>query len=999
MKIHKLHIAALLRLTAVAVAVAVSAPGLCAKSLISQAANSPAAKRWADSVYSTLSERQRVAQLVCAKVVPTRGSESRAVIKRLADEGVGGLLFTEGNIDQFAQMANLAQTESRVPMLMTLDGEWGLAMRVSKTPKFPHNMALGAIADHRLLYDYGREVARQCRLMGINVNFAPVADVNSNAANPVIGYRSFGQDPKRVSAAVNAYTAGLEDGGVQAVAKHFPGHGDTDADSHKQLPSVNSTRKQLDRVELYPFKHYDGSAVMTAHIAVPAIDPTGTPMSLSEKGYKLLRKDMDFDGLAYTDALGMKGAVAPGNMNNSVAALKAGADVLLAPVNATGAIDAVMSAIDKGTLSRKIIEERCKRVLRYKYALTHGQKPMAQTDADLEDELNSPHADALNRRLASDAITVLQNNGNTLPLSVSPDASVAIVNLGAGANQFTRTCRRYANVDVYTAADGTLTAAQLKAIKSHRTIVLAVYNNKAATVGTFNRLKDRPGAVAVFMTDPYKSAKFLPLPSTMGAVVMAYDNLPYTRQYAAEALYGGITTVGTMPVNVDGLGTIGQGVTIVKSRLGFSTPEAKGMRASLTDSIDSLCNTLIERGGMPGCQVLVAKGGDIVVDKNYGHLTKGGPAVNSRTVYDLASVSKALGTLPGVMLAYDQGLIDLDAPVARYVPGMDRDDKRDITVRQLLYHESGMPASLNMFTTMIDTASYRPDALMTSKRDKTHTIQIMKGSYGHRNGKLRSDITSRTRTRAFPVQAARNLYVGQATVDTIMGRIYSQPLRQDKSYNYSCLNFCLLMDAEQRVTGKNHRDYVRENIWLPLGATSVSYRPADSGATTFNVAPTETDTYLRRQTLQGFVHDELAAFSGGIQGNAGLFANAYDLAKICQMWLNGGVYGDQRILSEETVQLFTTDKSPTCRRGLGFDKPDTERPEWSPTCDEADPSVFGHLGFTGTVFWVDPKNELIFIFLTNRVNPTRDTPVFNRSNIRANLFRQVYKSLQPEQNQ
>ena len=420
------------------------------------------------------------------------------------------------------------------------------------------------------------------------------------------------------------------------------------------------------------------------------------------------------------------------------------------------------------------------------------------------------------------------------------------------------------------------------------------------------------------------------------------------------------------------------------------------MRASLTDSIDSIVNRLIAHNGMPGAQVMVAKGGDIVHNKSYGHLTKGGAPVNDKTVYDLASVSKALGTLPGIMLAYDRGLIDLDAPVSAYIPGMKRPDKEKITVKQLLFHESGMPPSLNMFNTMIDTASYT-GKLIVGKADKDHPIFIQKGAYGHRNGKLRRDITSERRSDRFNVEAARGVWVGKETYDTIMARIYSTPLRKDNSYTYSCLNFCLLMDAEQNVTGINHRDWVRDNIWKPLGATTLAYRPAETFGNTFNVAPTEKDNYLRKQLVRGYVHDETAAFSGGIQGNAGLFGSATDLAKICQMWLNGGVYGDKRILSEETVKLFTTTKSPTCRRGLGFDKPDTKRPEWSPTCDEADPSVYGHLGFTGTVFWVDPKNELIFIFLTNRVNPTRDTPVFNNSGIRPELFRQVYNSLLNEQ--
>ena len=972
---------------------------------IMRLAQSSKAKAWADSVYGTLSERQRVAQLFCPKIVPTQGAVSQAQVEKLAGkEGVGALLFTEGTIHQFASLNNCAQKAANVPVLMTLDGEWGLAMRVKGTPHFPNNMALGAGNDMDKIYQYGREVARECRKLGITVNFAPVADINSNQANPVIGYRSFGENPAKVSEAVCAYSRGLEDGGVQAVAKHFPGHGDTDTDSHRALPAVNASRSRLDEVELLPFRDYvkqgAGSGIMTGHISVPSIDASGTPMSLSAKCYDVLRRDMDFKGLTYTDALGMKGAVSPDGENVCVAALRAGADILLAPSadKVSSDIDAVMAALKKGKLSKKSIAERCKRVLAYKYALTQGNPIMADV-SNAEAQINTGEASALVSSLASGALTALENNG-ALPVSVHPDNSIAVVTLGAPADdKFVKTCRRYAPVQAYRIASGThLSDKTVADIRHHKTVIVAVYSlRKGNMVRAFNRLKDIPGVVVVFMANPYKAAEYAPLPESVGAVVLANDFIPQSAEEAAMAVFGGRDMAGRLPVTIAGFGKYGDGLTIRKSRLGYATPAEKGLRASLTDSIDSLVNTLIAAHGMPGAQVLVAKGGDIVHGKNYGSMTKGGAPVKDNTVYDLASVSKALGTLPGIMLAVDKGLIDIDAPVSRYVPGMRRADKENITVRQLLYHESGMPASLNMFTTMIDTASYS-GPLITSKADRDHPIKIQKGAYGHRSGRVRTDITCGHRTAAFPIEAAKGIWVGQATIDTIMGRIYSQPLRKDNSYNYSCLNFCLLMDAEQRVTGMNHRDWVRDSIWKPLGAMSLAYRPAENGKSVFHVAPTEKDTYLRKQTLRGYVHDELADFSGGIQGNAGLFGNATDLAKICQMWLNGGIYGGERILSEETVRLFTTDKSPTCRRGLGFDKPDTENPDWSPTCDEADPSVYGHLGFTGTVFWVDPKNELIFIFLTNRVNPTRDTPIFNNSGIRPELFRQVYKAIiKPEQ--
>lgn len=994
-KIYRYALALALAVASVSTACAKPAPAAAPATVSGQVTpRAEQARRWADSVYNTLTDKQRVAQLFCVKVVPTRGAESETVIRRLCSQGVGAMLFTEGTLRQYATLNNLAQKSSAVPVLMTFDGEWGLAMRINETPKFPNNMALGAGNDLNGIYEYGREVARQCRALGIYVNFAPVADVNSNPDNPVIGFRAFGSDPRRVAQCVAAYTRGLQDGGVQAVAKHFPGHGDTNTDSHKTLPVVNRTIRELEKTEFVPFVEFikiNGGGIMTGHLSVAAIDPSGTPASLSPKTYELLRKKLGFKGLVYTDALGMAGAGTSDGTNVCVAALAAGADVLLAPSTLAGDLDAVMKAIANGKLKKKSIEERVKRVLQYKYMLMGDKKPVATDDAAV---YNTEKAKALVANLARKGVTLLRNNKNTLPLNT--EGKTAVVTLGAPANDpFVEVCRRYAdNVDVYAvSADGVIPAAQLAKIKKANHVVVAVWGaRKKKYTGAFSRLRDIPGVVDVFMATPYTAGSYGPFPASTGALVVAHDNIADCGRAAAEAVFGAIPVEGTLPVSVKNLGKVGDGLKLQRTRLGYATPAMKGMNPDLTTRIDSMVNALIKAGGMPGAQVLVAHGGDIVHNGNYGRLSKGGTQVNDNTIYDLASVSKALGTLPGIMLAYDRGMIDLDKPASVYIPGLRGTDKEDITIRQLLYHESGMPAALNMFTAMIDPSSYSGE-LVTGRPDKDHPILIQKGAYGHKGGRLRRDITSSHRSERFPVEAARGIWVGPQTYDTIQSYIYRIPLRKNKRYNYSCLNFCLLMDAEQHVTGKNHRDWVRDNIWKPMGLRTVAYRPAETFGNTFNIAPTETDTYLRKQTLTGFVHDETAGFSGGVQGNAGLFGSATDLAKICQMWLNGGVYGDKRILSEETVRLFTTDKSPTCRRGLGFDKPDVQNLDYSPTCDEADASVYGHLGFTGTVFWVDPKNDLIFVFLTNRVNPSRTTPVFNRSNIRARLFREVYKSL------
>jgi len=950
---------------------------------------SPNCVAWVDSVYNSLSERDRVAQLLCPKVNPAGGAASKAVIKKyVKDCHVGGLLFAEGSAKDYAELTNYAQSLANVPVLMTFDGEWGLAMRIKTAPRFPHNMGLGAIRDEKLLYDYGREMARECQLMGIHVNFAPDVDVNSNPANPVIGYRSFGEDPERVGALAAAYARGLEDGGVQAVAKHFPGHGDTDVDSHKALPIVNHTRERFEQVDLVPFRRFikdGGSAVMVGHLDVPAFDKSGTPASLSRKiTTGLLKDEMKFRGLTYTDALEMKGAKAEGR-NNCVAALEAGAEMLLSGRNPENDINAILAAVKSGKIKKNVIENACRKVLAYKYVLI-GPKASKIDLNRLSARIASPESEAVISRLADASATVIRNNGEILPLRDIMDKKIAVVNIGAASNEFDAMCRKYAPVDVFDASAGIPAK-----IKDYDVVIAAVFTDSQASRQTLSRLNGCKQLVDVFFINPYKMAKFRASLPEADAILSVYDDIPATRRAAAKALFGGIAVDGRLPVNLKGIAPMGTGIALPKIRLGYSSPAAEGMRATLTDSIDSIVNSAMASGAFPGAQVLVARHGNVVFDRNYGHTTRGGTKVDGSTVYDLASVSKAVGTLPGVMKAYDLGLFDIDAPASRIIPGLRIEGKEDLTPRQLLHHETGMPPSLNMYDILFDPDTYK-GKLTTRRRDKSHTVKIQDRLWGNTSARLRNDLVSSIPKTGFDIAAAQRRFVGASTLDTIMGRIYNAPLRKNRDYLYSCLNFCLLMDMEQRLTGIQHDRWVTDSIWRPIEAVGFCYRPREHHPLT-HIAPTEKDTYLRRQTVHGYVHDELAAFSGGVQGNAGVFGSATDVARICQMWLNGGEYAGHRVLSPETVHLFTTEKSSTCRRGLGFDKPDAD-PDNSPTCEEADLSVFGHLGFTGTVFWVDPRNDMIFVFLTNRVNPTRDNAAFSQANIRPELFRQVYLSLE-----
>ncbi len=955
---------------------------------------SPECNAWVDSVLETLSPRQRIAQLFCPVVNPTKGEASRNTVRRYAGTlNVGGLLFRGGSIAEYAELTNLAQQAADVPVMMTLDGEWGLAMRIPETPRFPYNMALGAISDTRLLEEYGAEVARECREMGLHVDFAPDADVNLNPANPVIGRRSFGEDPARVAAAVVAYSRGMERGGVLTTAKHFPGHGDTSADSHKTVPVVDHTPDFMHGNDLLPFKQYIDagmSGIMVGHISVPSLDPDGTAASMSRAiTTGLLKEQLGFRGRVFTDALEMKGAVGV-HPNNCVSAFIAGADILLSSANPPADIAAIEQAIKEGDIDRSEVDSRCRKILSYKWALGLSSRPGPVNISGMKSRLNTTAAKGLIERLTAASVTVTGNKDGLLPLDHSQ--SVAVVSIGSDSPAMTDVMKHHGNVRTYNAGTTPLTKAQLDDIAGHDVVVAAVYNDKTSSVRQLDALPAERLVAVMFMT-PYKAMAFRNTLSRAAAMVMMYDDNITARRAAGDALYGGNAVSGRLPVSMPGIAKLGDGISYPATRLSFSTPDAAGMAGWLTDSIDIIARKAVASGAFPGLQVMVVKDSRVVAERCYGHTacSSGSPAVTPATLYDLASVSKAIGTLPGIMLAVDRGLLDIDRPAGDYIDRLAGTDKACITPRQMLFHESGMPSGLNMHEIMFDPDSYA-GKLTRRRRVAPHTIRVARNTWGNSRARIRRDITSTTRNDRFPIETAKGIWTGRSTRDTIMQRIYDVPLKSH-SMRYSCLNFCLLAEIEQRLTGTDHDIWVEKNIFAPIGAPTLCYRPLTRYGID-RIAATENDAFLRRQTVHGHVHDELAAFSGGVQGNAGLFGSATDIAKVCQMYLQGGTYGGTRVLSNQVVREFTSTQSPTCRRGLGFDRPDISDPDRSPVPEEVPASAYGHTGFTGTCFWVDPDNNLIYVFLSNRINPSRENGAWNRNKARSRIHSLIYKALQ-----
>ncbi|MDR0431353.1 MAG: serine hydrolase [Tannerellaceae bacterium] len=956
---------------------------------------------WVDSVFDTMTLDERIGQLFMIIANPATGSKNIQRLTRYIDEiKVGGILFSKGSPQMQAEVTNRLQKASRVPLFIALDGEWGLSMRLSGTTRFPRNMTLGAIENDSLIEMYGREVGRQCREMGIHINFAPALDVNSNIDNPVIGNRAFGEDPDWVSDKGLAYSRGLESENIISVAKHFPGHGDTSDDSHNTLPSIYHNRARLDSIELLPFKRYirgGFAGIMVSHLYVPALDKTkNTPATFSVPIVTdLLQTELGFQGLLFTDALAMKGAVVKKDENISVKALQAGNDILVSPATPVNDFGAVKEAIEKGKLDLKDIERRVIKVLKYKYiAGLHDLKPVETKG--LTDRINTPHAAWLAAKLNEEGITLLKNTSDFVPLKGLGKKKIAALSLGdSRGNEFQKMLNRYDSVAFFSLGRNAKDAEIKKVYAELETfdlIICGIHTVRIKETESLRKLAGKKEVVLAFFTQPYFSKDYKESINEAKAVMMAYEASPLAQKYAAQLIFGGIAAKGKLPVSIPGMYFAGTGIFTEKTRLGYHEPQEVGADMTRLKAIDAIVEEGLAAKAFPGCRVLVAQNGMIIYNKSFGYYNfDKKQRVTEQSVYDLASVSKAAGTLLAVMKSYDEKNFTLASKISEYIPELKESDKKDIIIRDLLYHQSGMTPTISFYLNAVDKDSYS-GSLYSSSKSATHPIRFDAGTYVRNDFKYLPRLVSDTVKSGFETEVARHFYVHSSFRDTIMNEIKKSRLGPKGKYRYSCINFIMLQKMVENQTGQPLDEILRSGFYDRLGARTTTYNPLKT-IDTMRIVPTEDDPFVRRQFLRGYVHDEAAAFQGGVSGNAGLFSNADDLAKVLQLFLNQGIYGGEQYLSPETCRLFTQSKSPVSRRGLGFDKPATGTPKLSPCGALAPPSVYGHTGYTGTCFWVDPDNQLIYIFLCNRVTPTRANNQLGSLDIRTRVQDAIYKAI------
>lgn len=941
---------------------------------------------WADSLIKIMSDEEKIAQLFMVAAYSNRDPEHEKELRELIRKyKIGGLIFFQGGPLRQANMCNRLQDDSEIPLMIGMDAEWGLAMRLDSTVKYPWQMTLGAIQNDQLVFEMGKQIGEQMRRLGVHVNFAPVIDVNVNPNNPVINARSFGESRENVAQKGTAYMKGMQAAGVMANGKHFPGHGDTDKDSHKTLPVVNHRFQRLDSVEIYPFRQLieNGlSSIMVAHIYVPElVKELNTAATLSPDVVNGLLKDsLRFEGLVFTDALNMKGVSSfyePGEVD--LLALLAGNDVMLFSENVPGAIDRIKKAVKDGKISMEEIEERCLKMLRAKEWLGLSEYRPVVTDRLYED-LNQTRYHLLNRKLMASSVTVLNNTEELLPLRSLDTFRIASLSFGEGSvTSFRHYLSLYTSVDTFHLDDDASSQEQkqlMDQLEKYNLIIASIhdpdktpYSRKkvdARTVSFLNGLRLKKNVILSTFCNPYALNEMNGL-DHFESLILGYQNNEYSNEQVAKVIFGAARANGKLPVSINGLYKNGTGMELEEViRLNYAWPEEIGIDREWLNKIDSIVYEGLNEQAYPGCQVLVSKGGQVFYNRTFGyHSYDSADVVHGHDIYDIASVTKIAATLLVIMELEEKGEINLDYALCDYLPELvDTSDYANLSLREILAHQAGLAAWIPFYkTSLID-------------------------------GRPRYDVYSLDSSKLYKLRVAEDLYINHTYKDSIFNQILRTPLNENGEYKYSDIGYYFLKEIAEKKTGRPIQEYLQDKYYRKLGMDRTTFNPLQK-FDPFVLIPTEDDQVFRHQLIHGDVHDPGAAMLGGVGGHAGLFSNANDLAKLMQMYVSMGTYGGEKYFEKETIEEFTSCQycENENRRGAGFDKPMIDGEEGGPTCTCVSYMSFGHSGFTGTYAWADPKDEIVYIFLSNRVHPDASNRKLISLSIRTRIQEVIYEAI------
>ncbi len=932
---------------------------------------------WVDSIMKSMTIEEKIGQLFMLQAYSNKDKEhENFVVNMIEKYHVGNLIFMKGSPKKQVLLTNKYQGKAKVPLMIGFDGEWGLSMRLKNTYKFPWNMTLGAVTDNTLIEETGKRIGEHCKRVGIHMNFAPVVDINTNPKNPIIGNRSFGESRTNVTEKAIAFTKGMESVGVLGSAKHFPGHGDTAADSHHTLPVVDFSQERLDSIELYPYKKMikEGIAsIMVAHLSIPQLEPNKQlPSSLSKNIITdLLQTKLGYKGLVITDGLNMKGAA---NYSTSsainLAAFKAGNDILLIPQDIPNTVALFKESIASGDITEERIDRSVRKILNAKYRVgLHNYSPIVLDN--LHNDLHRVEDDLLHRKLIKNALTVVKDEKKNLPIKKLEEKKIAYVSLGnASGKHFLAMLSNYTKVTKV--ADKKLAVLNEK-LKKYNTVIVGFhksnknpwksykFTNKEIT--WLREIAKKHNVILVAFASPYSLLQLKNF-TNIETILMAYQNSKLSQELTAQALFGAFEIKGKLPVTITEEYPVGYGLKTSKlDVLSYTIPEEVGVSSEKLYRVDQRIDTILQKKMAPGGQILIARNGKVFYHKSFGyHTFSRKKKVKKTDIYDLASLTKILASLPVFMKAEEDKKVSLYSSLGDVLPRYHDTNKDTLMMKEILSHYGRLRAWIPFYKNTKDEETGAYSELYYRKK----------------------------RSKKFPIKVAKNLYLSKSYKDTIYKHIVESEQRERLGYKYSDLGYYMIKEILEKKYKKPLDKLAEEMFYKPLGANRTTYLPLRKIEAS-EIVPTERDTYFRYQLLRGYVHDMGAAMLGGVGGHAGLFANANDVAKIMQMFLQKGSFGGKKYFNIETIDKFNKRyyAEKKVRRGLGFDKPQIRKEE-KPTCGCVSEESFGHSGFTGTYTWADPASGILYVFLSNRVYPNMG----NRGLIKSNMRTKIQEDIQ-----
>ena len=934
---------------------------------------------WVDSVYNSLSLDEKIGQLFFVQTTSKKSNNSKEIIKLINNYKIGGIILSTGNPTTQVNFTNKFQQITKTPLLVSMDAEWGVGMRLDSIQKFPWNMSLGAIKDNSIIKQIGVEVGKQCERLGIHMNFAPVVDINTNSNNPIIGNRAYGEDKYNVTEKGIAFTIGMQSRNILATAKHFPGHGDTSKDSHKTLPTINFQKKRIFNTELYPYKKLIDNglaAIMIAHLNVPSLEKErNLPSSLSKEIIEeTLIKKLNFNGLIITDALEMKGVSDYSKKNIDLLAFLAGNDILLMSSDVSKGIKSIKKSYNKGNISEERLSRSVKKILKAKYKVGLHEYTSV-IPAGIVKDLNNSSARNTIMNSIKEIPVLIKNNENNLPLNLNLNKTINIQIGNDNGRAFNEYINKYSNVKSIKASD--LNDLEIEGLlENYDNVIVSLHylsktpwDNMNLKISEADRnylriLKKHNNKTLVSFTNPYTLSQ-IDLDS-YNSVLIGFQNNTEFQKIVAQQIFGALEINGLLPVSINKNFMKGTGIkTEALNILSYAEPETVGVDNDVLKKIDSIINYAINNEMTPGAQILVAKDSKIIYDKSFGKLRYNeNSIINDETIYDLASLTKILVTTPILMNLIDDNIVNLETRLGEIIPRYQNSNKKNITLKELFSGHAALQAWIPFYKETLDKENKPSEKYYLLKETNSNTVKV-----------------------------SPNMYLKSDYLDTIRNMIRDSDLLE-KKYKYSDLTYLIIQEFIENHYNVNLEMIINDLFFQKLGI-NLNYNPAEKYSTK-NIAPTEIDEYFRYKEVHGYVHDMAAAMFGGVSAHAGLFGNSINVAKVMQMYLQGGNYAGMQIINSDTIDLFNN--CYYCheenRRGVGFDKPQLE--EDGPTCGCVSMDSFGHSGWTGTFTWADPEKNIVYVFLSNRSYPSGETAgksLLVKENIRSEIQKIIYQSI------